>query len=321
MQNILVVGSINMDMLSSVGHFPAVGETLACESFSFCCGGKGDNQAVAAARLGAKVTMLAAVGDDYFAPRLLANLEKEGINTDAILKVAGVESGIANVVTCRGENFIVVAKGANEHLTKDYLLTHEVLFAEADIILAQLEVPLETVECASELAKKYQKPFILNPAPALKLSQQLLDDVTLLIPNEKEFAVSVDLNDSDVFGLLNYVTEKIVLTRGIEGAYYFNSERNGADLQPSFHVNTVDSTGAGDTFCAALAVFYELGIAEAVRYACAAAAISVCQHGAQTAMPTRAQLLSFLKEREGENPDDPYNRANPLQHDNSLLLD
>ena len=325
MQNILVVGSINMDMLSSVGHFPAVGETLTCEHFSLDCGGKGANQAVAAARLGANVTLLAAVGDDEFAPRLLANLQKEGVDTTAVLKVEGTESGIANVVTCRGENFIVVAQGANEYLTKEHLLTHEALFAQADIVLAQLEIPMETVEYAAQLAKKHQKPFILNPAPAQKLPKSLLEEVTLLIPNEQEFTVSLDLNDSDVFGLLTYITEQIVLTRGIEGAYFFNPERNQADLQPSFPVNTVDSTGAGDTFCAALAIYYNLGIAEAVRYACAAAALSVCQNGAQAGMPTQEQLLAFLKAREniqaGQDPEDEYNQHNPLQHYENLLSD
>ena len=298
MRKILVIGSINFDLMSGVHRFPEQGETVVCENFSLSCGGKGANQAIAAARLGAQVSLIGAIGDDELAVRLLANLEQEKVNTTGIRKIAGVSSGMANIVTCRGENYIIVAEGANKYLTVEDIFENEALFEEADIILSQLEIPLETVEAVAQLAEKYQKPFILNPAPAKRLSQELLDRVTLLTPNEHEFVFSLDLNDSDVFGLLSFVTEKIVLTRGEEGAYFFHPEHDEVQLQPSFQVETVDSTGAGDTFSAAMAVYYHLGIVEAVKRACVAAALSVCEEGAQTGMPTEEMVNQFLQERE-----------------------
>ena len=323
MRKVLVVGSTNIDISCSVNRFPEPGETLMCEQMEIHCGGKGANQAVAAARLGAEVAMIGAVGNDGFAQKLINGLKQENINTDAITIIDNVDSGIANIITCFGENQIIVSQGANRFITPEHILANEHLFEWADIILSQMEIPLTSVETTAALAEKHKKPFILNPAPACHLPKPLLEKVSLLTPNEHEFIISLDLSDTDVFGLFSFVTENVLMTRGVEGAYFYNPERGGVDLQPSFHVTAVDSTGAGDTFNGAIAVYHHLGITEAVKRACAAAAMSVCHKGAQNGMPTEDALLTFI-EQQTQSGNSKYpmteNRLEPLIHQDERLF-
>lgn len=298
MRKVLVIGSINGDRVTEVPHFPKVGETIMSENSIFLCGGKGANQAIAVSRLGAQVSLIGAVGDDELADKLLSNLKQENVNVDAVMTVKNTCSGLANVMTCKGENIIVVVEGANAYLSEEHVLANEALFKDADIILAQLEIPLNVVELVADLALKYEKPFILNPAPAKRLPSGLIEKVTLLTPNEHEFVYSLDLNDSDIFGLFDDVTENVVLTRGAEGAYFYNIDSKKVELQPAFEVDAVDSTGAGDAFSGAMAVYFHMGLSQAVRYACSVAALTVCEQGPQTGMPTEEELMSFLKNRE-----------------------
>jgi ribokinase len=290
---VLVFGSINMDLVVETGTFPRLGETLRGVSFATHAGGKGANQAVAAARLGAQVTMLGRVGADAFGTELKARLAAEGVAAGGVHETPGVSTGIAAITVCNADNAIVVVPGANAQLSAADLDAAESEFAAADVVLAQLEVPLATVEHGAELAARHRKPFILNPAPAAHLPESLLTRCTLLTPNEYELGAALAQPDVDWRELLTRLPGRVVVTKGAEGAY-FTDAAGALRHQPSFPVKPVDTTGAGDTFNGALGAFWELGLAEAVRRGSAAGALSVTKRGAQDSMPTLAELNAFL---------------------------
>lgn len=291
---ITVIGSINMDLVTRSPRFPQVGETLLGSGFQRFMGGKGANQAVAAARLGAEVQMIGAIGEDDFGRELLANLQHEGVNTEAVKVLPALPSGIANITVAEGDNHIIVVSGANFGLTVADIAAQEALIAAADVVLSQLEIPLPCVEAAAALAQKHGKPFILNPAPAQRLPESLLAASSLLTPNAHELAISLGLPEHtaahDLFAAANH---RVVMTCGADGALYHDTQ-TGLCQQPGFSVQAVDSTGAGDTFNAALAVYWPLGLPQAVRHACAAAALSVTRMGAQGGMPSADALAAFL---------------------------
>ncbi len=294
---ITVIGSINMDLVTQSSRFPKVGETLLGDGFNRFMGGKGANQAVAAARLGADVVMIGAVGDDGFGYELLTNLEREGVHTDSILTLADLPTGIANITVAEHDNHIVVVSGANFGLTPTDIEAEEDCIIWADIILCQLEIPLDCVITAAKLAKKHGKPFILNPAPAQKLPAELLELTGLLTPNAHELATSLGLpEDTAPEALIAQAPCPVVMTRGSEGALY-NDENDNLHRQTGFKVSPLDTTGAGDTFNGALAVYWLQGMAAAVKHANAAAALSVTKLGAQGGMPTRAELEAFLAQQ------------------------
>jgi ribokinase len=293
MTRVVVVGSINMDMVVATDTFPRLGETLFGTRFSTNPGGKGANQAVAAARLGAEVTMLGCVGADAFGEQMKATLEREGIDMRWV-STGREATGIASITLSGGDNAIVVVPGANHELSPvDVDRAHEA-FAHADVVLAQLEVPLATVLHAARLARQIGKPFFLNPAPAVALSDVLIALTTLLTPNEHELAAALQTAGEDWAGVLKRMPGRIAMTHGKDGAYYTNSD-GGLVHQAGFSVDAVDTTGAGDTFNGALVAFWHLGIGEAVRRANAAGALSVTRAGAQGGMPTLAELEQFLK--------------------------
>lgn len=295
MSKIVVVGSINMDLVTETTQFADAGETVMGQSFGAFFGGKGANQAVAASRLGADVHLIGAVGDDDFGRALLQNLSKEKVATAAIKVLPATASGIASIVLSATQNQIIVVAGANAGLTPEDIVAQEELIARADVVLSQLEIPLETVCKASELAQKHHVPFILNPAPAKRLPEHLLKQVSILTPNEYELLISLSASESTpLTDILTYAPCPVVLTQGAYGACFIGADKV-LTLQAAFHVEALDSTGAGDTFNAALAVYHVLGLGEAVRRACAAAALSVTKMGAQAGMPTAAQLMQFLQ--------------------------
>jgi ribokinase len=296
MTSVLVVGSINMDLVVEAAQFPRPGETLTGNAFATYPGGKGANQAVAAARLGARVSMLGCIGDDAFGAQLKATLQKEQVDTQWVFTAVGQPTGVASITLCAAENAIIVVPGANHALTPRHLDEAAAAFAGADIVLAQLEVPLSTVTAAAKLAQRHGKPFFLNPAPAIRLPQELLDRVTLLTPNEYELGLALDAPETAWTELLTRLPGRVVMTRGRDGASY-SEPTGGITHQPGFTVSAVDTTGAGDTFNGALATFWHLGIAEALRRACAAGALSVTKPGAQGGMPTLAELESFLEQQ------------------------
>ncbi|TJZ76326.1 ribokinase [Chitiniphilus eburneus] len=292
MAKVLVVGSINMDLVVETAAFPRLGETLFGQGFATHPGGKGANQAVAAARLGAEVIMLGRVGNDAFGQQLAAGLKAEGIDT-RWLGVSDSATGIAAITLCQADNAIIVVPGANALLTPADLDTAEAAFADADVVLAQLETPLATVEHAAALATRHGKPFVLNPAPAARLPEPLLAQCTLLTPNEFELATALGRPDADWQTLLSALPGRVVMTKGSQGAFHTDAAGT-VHRQPAFPVTPVDTTGAGDTFNGALAAFWHLGLPEAIRHACAAGALSVTRPGAQGGMPTLAELRSFL---------------------------
>lgn len=296
MPKIVVVGSINMDLVALCGRFPAPGETLIGERFFTCHGGKGANQAVAASRLGAEVVLVGRVGDDGFGRELLAGLQQEGVDTRHVTVTAGMASGVAVITVSRGENTIVVVPGANHALTPHDVRLAEADIAAADMLLTQLEIPLETVAEVARLAERHDVPLILNPAPAQALPAELLERVRYLTPNEHELAQLLGRPGANVADLLASLPGKVVLTKGAEGAYHADAAGQ-LRHQPGLAVEVVDSTGAGDTFNAALAVYLDQGIGVALQRAVAAGALAVTQPGARGGMPTAAQLDAFLVSR------------------------
>lgn len=290
-RKVAVIGSINMDMVTSTDHVPAQGETVMGKGFKTVPGGKGANQAVAAARLGADVRMIGRVGDDAFGELLKQGLQDEGVCVDHVEPVTHCSSGVATILLSDGDNRIIVTAGANEYVNEAFLSTCEEVIADSDIVLIQLEIPLKAVEYAIALCKKHQVPVILNPAPAQKLSQQTYENSTWITPNESEQA--------QLFANTNvHLKEKLIVTQGAAGVMW---TENGVEQRIAGHrVMPVDTTGAGDTFNGALAVALASGklMREAVMYANAAAALSVQSFGAQGGMPSKEEVAAFLLERQ-----------------------
>lgn len=292
MTRLVVVGSINMDLVTVAPRFPAPGETLIGERFLSVHGGKGGNQAVAAARLGAQVHMVAAVGDDAFGEPLRGGLAKEGVSIEHIVRVEG-SSGSASITVSGGENEIVVIPGANAQLTPAHIAKAQQLIADADAVLVQMEIPLETVDATLRLAHTQHVPVILNPAPAQPLPTEWLRRARYITPNQHELATLLGADASEDFrSLMRRAPCPVVLTRGAEGAWF--REEGEPQHQAGFDVEAVDSTGAGDTFNAAFAVYLHEGLPIAVRKACAAAALSVTRLGARGGMPHPAEVDALL---------------------------
>ena len=296
MNRVLVVGSINMDLVVETDEFPAPGETLLGRRFATYPGGKGANQAVAARRLGAQVAMLGCVGRDAFGRELSDRLAAEGIDLRHLRTDGEASTGVAAITVSRAENSIVVVPGANHRLSPDDVIAAGEAFAEADVVLCQLEIPLATVAAAAELAQRHGKPFLLNPAPAASLPADLSERIALLTPNEHELAVlSAGAGDGTWQARLVRRPGRVLMTRGADGAWFAGHDGQ-LHHQPAFRVTAVDTTGAGDTFNGALAAFWGRPLAELARLACAASALSVTRAGAQGGMPTRDELARFLGE-------------------------
>jgi ribokinase len=293
MTRLVVVGSINMDLVTLAQRFPAPGETLLGERFLSVHGGKGGNQAVAAARLGAQVHMIGAVGDDDFARPLCDALATEGVDITHVASIEDCGSGTASITVAGGENQIVVVPGANARVTPAQVGKAKSLIASANAVLVQMEIPLETVEATLRMAHREHVPVILNPAPAQRLPEDWLKLARYITPNQHELAVLLGADPTDDFrDLMRRSPCPVVLTRGAEGAWF--REEGEPQHQDGFAVEALDSTGAGDTFNAALAVFLHEGLPIAVRKACAAAALSVTRLGARSGMPHPAEVDALL---------------------------
>lgn len=296
MNKVLVVGSINMDFVVETEKFPVPGETVLGTDFKTFPGGKGANQAVAAQRLGAQVTMLGAVGNDDSGTAMLRHMQRQGVATNLVQIIEGVSTGMAAITVSEGENSIIVVPGANHHLTPAHIAAAEEAFIEADVVLTQLEIPLPTVQAVARMAERHRKPFLLNPAPAMPLPTELMAQTTLMTPNEHELCMMLATDTSDWQTQLSRYPGKILMTRGAEGAYYTTPE-GVLQCQKAFDVQVIDTTGAGDTFNGALAAFWGNDMPTLVRFACAAGALSVTQAGAQSGMPTHDALMAFLNDR------------------------
>jgi len=297
-QKVLVIGSINMDLVTVAERFPSPGETLLGERFLSVHGGKGGNQAVAAARLGADVHMVGAVGDDDFAQPLCDALAAEGIDVEHVARIDDCSSGTASITVSGGENQIIVVPGANAQLTPRHVMNAQDLISRADAVLVQMEIPLETVEATLRLAYDQDVPVILNPAPAQRLPTEWLQLARYITPNQHELAILLGADPSEDFRtLMRRSPCPVVLTHGADGAWF--REEGEPQHQQGFNVEAVDSTGAGDTFNAALAVFLHEGLPIAVRKACAAAALSVTRLGARGGMPHPAEVDALLTRQHG----------------------
>lgn len=285
-------------MVISMDHLPLPGETLIGGEFFMNSGGKGANQAVAAARLGGNVSFIAKVGNDPFGKRALEQYRAEGIDVKHILTDPEQPSGVALImVDAQGENSIAVASGANAHLTTKDIDNAKEILSRADIVLMQLETPITTVEHAANVAKRSGGKVILNPAPAQPLPESLLQNLYILIANETEaeFISGTQITDMDSVAraadiLCDKGVEKVVITLGSRGA--FVKERGNYHQIPGLKVKAVDATAAGDTFCGALCVALAEGknLTEAVTFANRCAAVTVTRMGAQSSLPYRSEI-------------------------------
>lgn len=306
--HVVVVGSLNMDLVVRAPRIPAPGETLLGGEFHTVPGGKGANQAVAAARLGARVSMVGRLGADDFATQLLANLEADGIDHSAVIQDASTTTGVALIVVADdGQNSIVVASGANMQVTPDDVDAAAETIAAADVLLLQLEIPLDAVQRAAEIAHEHGVPVVLNPAPARDLPADLLSRVDVLIPNESETALLTGLPvdtgaelEAAARALLDRGISTAILTLGARGAMLATG--SSVELIPTFEVQPVDTTAAGDAFVAGFSVALAEGkpVAEAVRWGNAAGALAVTRMGAQTSLPRRAELEQLLLQQTPE---------------------
>jgi ribokinase len=299
---ILVVGSSNTDMIIRLERIPRPGETVLGGEFLTAAGGKGANQAVAAARAGATVTFVARVGRDDLGDRALAGLRRDRIGVNRVVRDPAAPSGVALIFVGRdGANSIAVAAGANGQLTAGDVERAESVFASASVLLLQLEIPLAAVEAAVALAARTGVSVILNPAPAQRLPRKLLRQVDILTPNETEAEGLTGIRVHDdasasraVKALRQQGVGVVILTLGARGACVASGDTTM--IVRGFRVKAVDTVAAGDVFNGALAVALAEGqpLPDAVRFAHAAAAISVTRPGAQPSAPTRAEINRFL---------------------------
>jgi len=304
MSNIVVVGSANVDLVARASHIPRPGETVLGYGFVMAMGGKGANQAVGAARLGADVTFIACVGQDSFGDQCLAAYQTENIQTNFIVRDPAEATGIALISVAEdGENSILVASGANMRLLPTHIDVAAPVFQTANVLQLQLEVPLETNLAAARLARQHGVKVILNPAPARTLPAELLSLVDVITPNRIEAAMLMGISEEEVAhytdeqlakGVLALGPAEAVITLGAQGALVTGSW--GYTRVPAFKVTPIDTTAAGDAFNAGLAVALAGGNAsleQAARYAAACGALATTKLGAQPSLPT-AQAVDEL---------------------------
>lgn len=300
MKPIVVVGSTNMDLVSRTDRIPALGETVIGSEFEMHSGGKGANQAAAAAHLGHHSILLGAVGDDLFGHNLLSTLDSYGVDVTHILKVQGTSGTASIVVDSTGENTIIVTPGANLEVTTKYLETKIDLLKNAGIVLVQLEIPLTTVDWLADCCSHFHVPLILDPAPAQLLSPKLMQRVTWFTPNQTEaafYSANGKIGQESVSSFFKTGVQNVILKQGAGGVLLATSKGIYKHID-AFPVVAVDTTAAGDAFNGAFAVGLVRGNSpeESARFAAAAAAISVTRRGAQSSLPSYDEVLSLLRQ-------------------------
>ena len=296
MKNILVVGSINMDMVMNTPYIPKLGETINGLGFMTVCGGKGANQACAIARLGLDVSMIGCVGNDVYASTLKENLLSSGVEISGVHTVEG-SSGVAQITVCNGNNFIILEKGANGLLTPEIIDKEEEKFRNADIVILQFEIPEQTNIYAAKMAKKHNAKVLLNPAPMQKIPEELIRYTDIFVPNRHEAAelLGYELEcEADyikaIEDIKNMGIEQTVITLGSKGSVF-----NCADeiyLQPPVKTNVVDTTAAGDSFIGGFSSKYTEGCSlfECITNATKIATIVIGKKGASTSMPSKEEV-------------------------------
>lgn len=300
MGRITVVGSMNMDLVVKTDEIPKIGETLLGNELLQIPGGKGANQGVSIAKLEGDITFLGKVGKDGFGDELLKSMEEAGVNTEHIEK-EDTSTGIAIInVDKDGNNNIVVIPGANGMVDEGYLHRHLVAFEEADIVVFQLEIPLETVREGLKIAKEHGKTTILNPAPAMELDEEIIGNIDILVPNEHELEriSGVEIKDDESIiraakVLLDKGINKIIVTLGSKGALYIDSNRN--QFFKAYDVNVVDTTAAGDSFIGGFVASYigDKDIERAIDMGQRTAALAIQKVGAQSSLPNKEEVENF----------------------------
>ncbi|MEK0291241.1 ribokinase [Caldifermentibacillus hisashii] len=286
---ITIVGSLNIDLITKVGRYPKLGETLLGSGFQTKFGGKGANQAVAVRKLGGEVQMIGCVGSDSYGNDYRTYLQKEGISIDNVEPVTHTSTGTATIIVAEGDNSIIVVPGANFALTPEMIESKKDAIAKSEVVVLQLEIPMETVEKVLEIAKENNVITILNPAPFQSIPSHWWKMITYITPNEHEAAqLMKDVHFKEAY------KEKMIMTNGSKGVLYY---RNGKEYKISApKVQVVDTTGAGDTFNGAFAYFLHEGynLEETCKFATSAASLSVTKFGAQGGMPTLEELQKFM---------------------------
>ncbi|WP_027109063.1 ribokinase [Lacticigenium naphthae] len=288
MAKITVVGSISTDFIIQTDKRPQVGETVEGKDFSTAFGGKGANQAVAAARLGAEVSMIGTVGKDTFADELLGNLKASGIFTGNVERVTELPSGSAVITIKEGDNAIIYIPGANNALTAERIGQLQPDLKTNDLVIVQNEVPVAAIEELVRVCTEVEVPILYNPAPARGLSAEAIEQVRFITPNETEFEVLFPGEKME--DVLAQYPNKLLITAGSQGVYYHDGTQ--VKLVPANKVEPVDTTGAGDTFNGAFAVAWSAGLSieESIRFGNLAASLAIQKMGAQTGIPTLEEM-------------------------------
>ena len=291
MNKIVVVGSINVDLVFTSDIRPKAGETVLGNDFKLIAGGKGANQAVAASKLGAEVTMIGCVGNDSNGQFTIENFENINVNTSCIEKIENIPTGVANIIVAEDDNSIIVIAGANYKVDKTLIDKYKKEIVDADIVLLQLEIPMDVVEYTLNLCYENNVKTILNPAPAVKLKKEIIEKATYITPNEHECKIILGAKkEVNIEEILKQYPNKLMITMGEKGVMYFDGET--IVKVPACKVEVVDTTGAGDTFNGAFAraIVNNFELKEAITFANKASSKSVTKLGAQAGMPTLEEL-------------------------------
>ena len=309
MKKIAVIGSINMDYFIESDFLPEVGETVLGKDFFLSIGGKGANQAVAAARLGGEVSLFGSLGNDENSEIIVKKLKKENINLKNLQFIEDQPTGAAFIELCHSDNRILVVPGSNDSTNEAYVqaILSEIL--NHDVFLFQLETPLEMLEYLIPILHEQGKIIILNPAPAQVLSQELIEKITYLTPNQHEYQTIFNTEDS-MEQILSCYPNKLIITCGAEGVRFHDGKE--IVLIPAMKVTPVDTTGAGDTFSGAFAVAVAEGksLPESIWFGTIAAGLSVTKKGAQTGMPYRSDVTHFEKKKEHVHESEGHTQTN-----------
>ena len=297
MKSILVIGSLNMDLVINTDRMPQAGETIHGKGFAHFPGGKGANQASACARAGGNVKMLGKVGDDAYGDILLKNLSQDGVNINGIEREK-LSTGVAVITVFNGENSIILDKGANGLVDRDYIDRHIDAIDWADYIIMQYEIPMETVVYVAQIVKSKGKTLIIDPAPMMEAPSELYRMADIILPNETETAQLVGEGNDDeasVKKMYELGCKNVIMTLGKKGSIYYNGEN--MINQPAYKVKAIDTTGAGDCFTGSMvaALASDKTMEEALEFASKASAIAVGRRGAQPSFPWKSEVEKWKK--------------------------
>ena len=290
-----VIGSINTDIVCQTEKLPQVGETVMGETFNIMFGGKGANEAVAAARVGASVNLLGCVGDDMFSRNAIANLQLEGVHITAVKQLKNTKGGIANIVVSNKNNQIIVIPGANQKVDTAYVKKYANRLKECNIVGGQFEIPLDSLLLASRICKENNIKFVLNPSPIKAYPKELFENATYVIVNELELKEVPGYNEKEPYKLLEKHPNKIIVTKGGEGAFFHDGQK--LVNVPAAKVKVLDTTGAGDTFLGTFMVAINAGLNmfDAITFANICAGLKTQKLGAQTGMPKLDEVKKYIK--------------------------